>query len=178
MAFSALATGELHVISGCMASGKSLHLISLIEKYQNHSKVGVYSNNSYIESRYNNLRIPCRQISSVREVDLEQFEVYAFDEAQFFDEEIVKVCTELVRRGKKVYVSGLDLDYQSIPFYGIATLMAFATTVTKLQAECTICGKPASRSFRKTQNKQRMLSGKENYMPLCLSCYNQKQITQ
>jgi thymidine kinase len=172
---SAAFAGEIHVISGCMASGKSLYLISLIEKYQNHCKVGIYSNNPYIESRYNNLRIPCRQIRSAQEIDLEQFEIYAFDEAQLFDEEIVKICTKLTQKGKTVYVSGLDLDYKSIPFSGMATLMALATTVTKLQAQCSACGKPASRSFRITREKQRVLLGKENYTPLCLSCYHKKQ---
>jgi thymidine kinase len=176
MANSSVAfAGELHVISGCMASGKSLYLISLIEKYQNRCKIGIYSNNPYIESRYNNLRIPCRQIRSTDEINLDEFDIYAFDEAQFFDEEIVNVCLRLAQKGKTVYVSGLDLDYRSVPFSGMATLMALATSVTKLQAQCSACGKPASRSFRKTLETQRILLGKENYAPLCLTCYYQRQ---
>jgi thymidine kinase len=43
-------------------------------------------------------------------------EVIAIDELQFFDREIVDVVLKLIKSGKKVIGTGLDLDFKEEPF--------------------------------------------------------------
>jgi thymidine kinase len=57
------------------------------------------------------------------------------DEAQFFDDEIVR-CNDLANQGIRVIVAGLDMDFKEI-FGPIPALMATAEYVTKVHAVCT-----------------------------------------
>jgi thymidine kinase len=69
--------------------------------------------------------------------------VIAVDEAQFFDLEIARVVDELARRGLRVIVAGLDMDFRGVPFGPMPELMARAEEVTKLHAICVVCGEQA-----------------------------------
>ncbi|MDW8226577.1 MAG: thymidine kinase [Anaerolineales bacterium] len=77
-----------------------------------------------------------------------QATVVAVDEAQFFDEEIIRVVESLVESGKRVILAGLDMDFRGEPFGPMPILMAKAERVDKLQAICMVCGEPASRTQR------------------------------
>ncbi|MDP4082963.1 MAG: thymidine kinase, partial [Bacillota bacterium] len=59
----------------------------------------------------------------------------------------------LADQGYRVIAAGLDLDFRGEPFGVVPDLMALAETVTKLQAVCSVCGSPASRT-------QRLINGK------------------
>ena len=97
------------------------------------------------------------------------------DEAQFFDNEIVKVCNELANRGVRVIVAGLDMDYKGVPFGSMANLMATAEYVTKVHAICPKTGGLAQYSYRKAKSKKRILLGKKTeYMPLSRTAYVKK----
>ncbi|MCK5430050.1 MAG: thymidine kinase, partial [Anaerolineales bacterium] len=72
----------------------------------------------------------------------------AIDEAQFFDNEIVAIASDLADQGKRVIVAGLDTDFRGEPFGPIPILMAQAERVDKLHAICMTCGEPASRTQR------------------------------
>ncbi len=65
--------------------------------------------------------------------------VVCVDEAQFFDTSLVPVALALVRRGNRVIVSGLDLDFREQPFEVMAQLLALATLVQKRTAVCMKC---------------------------------------
>jgi thymidine kinase len=80
-------------------------------------------------------------------------DVVAIDEAQFMDEDIVRVAGELADLGKRVLVAGLDLDFRGEPFGPMPRLMAKAEHVMKLHAICMVCGEEASRT-------QRLVNGK------------------
>jgi thymidine kinase len=79
--------------------------------------------------------------------------VVGVDEAQFFDDEIIKVVQTLADRGLRVIVAGLDTDFRGEPFGPIPVLMARAERVDKYQAICMVCGEPATRT-------QRLVNGK------------------
>lgn len=49
--------------------------------------------------------------------------------------------------------AGLDMDFRGEPFGVVPNIMAIAESVTKLQAVCSVCGSPASRT-------QRLIDGK------------------
>lgn len=95
------------------------------------------------------------------------------DEAQFFDEGLVEVCTQLANKGVRVIIAGLDKDFQGEPFGIMPKLMAVAEYVTKVHAICVQCGALANFSYRLVDNeKQVMLGEKESYEPRCRNCFN------
>lgn len=86
------------------------------------------------------------------------------DEVQFltqpyFSDDIIECVRELLREGKEVVVTGLDMDWQGEPFRTTATLAAMADTMIKLTANCTQCGQPATKTFKKLQNSEQIELG-------------------
>lgn len=99
-------------------------------------------------------------------------DVVGIDEAQFFDDEIVRVCNELANRGVRVIAAGLDMDFKGNPFGPMPALMATAEYVTKVHAVCTRTGNLAHFSYRKTDDEaQLMLGEKEEYEPLSRAAF-------
>ena len=74
--------------------------------------------------------------------------VVAIDEAQFFDKGLLALVEDLAQGRHRVIVAGLDTDFRGRPFGMLPALMAIAEEVTKLNAICTVCGEPASRTQR------------------------------
>ena len=83
--------------------------------------------------------------------------VVGIDEAQFFDDEIVKVCNDIANNGVRVIVAGLDIDFQGNPFGPMPALMATAEYVTKVNAICTRTGGLANHSFLTSENNSIVL---------------------
>ncbi|WP_412781615.1 thymidine kinase, partial [Aeromonas diversa] len=75
-------------------------------------------------------------------------DIIAIDEVQFFDEGIVRIVQQLADSGHRVIVAGLDMDFRGEPFGQVPALLSIAEHVTKLQAVCTVCGSPSSRTQR------------------------------
>ena len=99
-------------------------------------------------------------------------DVVGIDEAQFFDDEIVKICNDLANQGIRVIVAGLDMDFKGNPFGPMPALMATAEYVTKVHAVCTRTGNLANYSFRKTDNDKLVMLGEtEEYEPLSRAAY-------
>ena len=104
----------------------------------------------------------------------ENIEVAGIDEAQFFDDEIVNVCTQLTNKGVRVIVAGLDMDYAGKPFGPMPALLSIAEYVTKVHAICMKCGNLANHSHRITEESALVLLGEmNNYEPLCRDCFNE-----
>ncbi|MFP3813512.1 thymidine kinase, partial [Bacillus sp. SIMBA_005] len=78
----------------------------------------------------------------------ESTDVIAVDEVQFFGESIIGDLSLLADKGYRVIAAGLDMDFRGEPFGVVPNLMAVAESVTKLQAVCSVCGSPASRTQR------------------------------
>ena len=111
---------------------------------------------SHDQSKINCLTLKCAK-DILKEVA--DHKVVGVDEAQFFDDEIVKVCNELANRGVRVIVAGLDMDYKGVPFNSMANLMATAEYVTKVHAICTRSGKMASYTHRIVKSEDLVLLG-------------------
>ena len=104
----------------------------------------------------------------------EDTEVVAIDEVQFFDEDIVEVAQHLADSGYRVILAGLDQDFRGEPFGPMPQLMCHAEQVTKLQAVCSVCGSPASRTQRLIDDKPAgyedpviLVGASESYEPRC-----------
>ncbi|MHC5562623.1 thymidine kinase [Bacillus spizizenii] len=156
-------SGWLELICGSMFSGKSEELIRRVKR-ATYAKQEVRVFKPVIDNRYsedavvshNGTSMTSYAISSVADIwdhISESTDVIAVDEVQFFDEEIVAVLSSLADKGYRVIAAGLDMDFRGEPFGVVPSIMAIAESVTKLQAVCSVCGSPASRT-------QRLIDGK------------------
>ena len=119
--------------------------------------------------------VPSTSISNPTEMFLmdSDIRVVGIDEAQFFDDSLIKVVQTLANRGVRVIVAGLDTDYLGKPFGPMPALMAIAEEVQKVHAICVKCGNLANHSHRLTKDQNLVVLGeKDVYEPLCRDCFN------
>lgn len=156
-------SGWLELICGSMFSGKSEELIRRVKR-ATYAKQEVKVFKPAIDNRYseeavvshNGTSMTSHVISSPAEIwdhISESTDVIAVDEVQFFGESIIDDLSMLADKGYRVIAAGLDMDFRGEPFGVVPDLMAVAESVTKLQAVCSVCGSPASRT-------QRLIDGK------------------
>lgn len=174
--------GRIEVICGSMFSGKTEELIRRLKRARiARQRVEIFKPS--IDTRYSDEDVVSHDshavastpVDSARSILLlaSEAEVIGIDEAQFFDESLVEVCTQLADSGKRVIVAGLDMDFQGVPFGPMPALCAVAEEVTKVHAICVRCGNLAYVSHRIVADKERVLLGEQNqYEPLCRCCYN------
>lgn len=174
--------GWIEVICGGMFSGKSEELIRRLRRAQiARQRVQVFK--PVLDSRYSDSeivshsqwRIEAEVVGSAREI-LERVrpetDVVGIDEGQFFDLDLVDVCTALANAGKRVIVAGLEQDYLGKPFEPMPQLLAIAEYVTKTLAICVRCGNPANFSQRLVPSTERVLVGASGiYEPRCRKCF-------
>ncbi|MEK4027704.1 MULTISPECIES: thymidine kinase [Bacillaceae] len=151
-------TGWVEVICGSMFSGKSEELIRRVRRAQ-FAKQEIVVFKPKIDNRYSEdsvvshngsavIAVPVAESADILAAVSPDVDIVAIDEAQFFDKGIVSAAQLLANRGHRVIVAGLDQDFRGEPFGPMPALMAIAELVTKLQAVCTVCGSPASRTQR------------------------------
>jgi len=183
--FNTRKTGAIEVICGSMFSGKTEELIRRMRRAQ-FAKQSVEIFKPAIDVRYSEENIvshdqnaiPCTPVDHSGNILLLSAgrDVIGIDEAQFFDEGLPKICNQLANQGIRVIVAGLDMDYKGNPFGPMPELCAIADDVTKVHAICVECGQLAGYSHRLVHNNKLVLLGeKEEYQPLCRSCFMNKQ---
>lgn len=148
----------MEVICGSMFCGKTEELIRRLRRAIIAKKnVQVFKpaiDNRYVVEKVHSHAgieidaIPIDEISDVYKFLKEDTNVIGIDEAQFFGPEIVQIAEELVNRGIRVILAGLDTDFRGEPFGSMPILMARAERVDKLHAICMVCGDSASRTQR------------------------------
>ena len=175
--------GCIEVICGSMFSGKTEELIRRMKRAKfAHQKVEIFK--PTLDTRYSEEEVVSHDSNHILSTPIESsasilllatdVDVVGIDEAQFFDDELPAVCNELARRGTRVIVAGLDMDFKCQPFGPMPALMAVADEVTKVHAICVRCGSLAYVSHRTVQNDKLVLLGeKMEYEPLCRECYRQ-----
>lgn len=175
--------GRIEVICGSMFSGKTEELIRRIKRARiARQHVEIFK--PALDTRYSDEDVVSHDAQAVNSkpvaaaVDIYatavEADVVGIDEAQFFDEEIVRVCLDLANKGKRVIVAGLDMDFKGVPFGPMPALCAVAEDVTKVHAVCVRCGHLAQFSHRLVAgDKQVMLGEQQTYEPLCRRCYNE-----
>jgi len=179
--FNAGKTGAVEVICGSMFSGKTEELIRRMRRAQ-FAKQSVEIFKPAMETRYSEAsivshdqnEIPCTPVEHSGNILLLSGgrDAIGIDEAQFFDDSLPAVCNQLADQGIRVIVAGLDMDYKGNPFGSMPALCAIADDVTKVHAICVECGQLAGYSHRLVKNKKLVLLGeKEEYRPLCRSCF-------
>ncbi|OSB08382.1 thymidine kinase [Paraclostridium bifermentans] len=180
--------GYIEIVIGPMYSGKSEELIRRLKRAKiakqnvvvfkpliddRYSKEDVVSHSGYTINA-----IPIKDSSEMEKYINEDTQVVGIDEVQFFDNEVVDMAIKLADKGIRVIAAGLDMDFKGEPFGPTPKLLAVAEFVDKIQAICSVCGQPATRS-------QRLINGKpakydepiiqvgavESYEARCRKCH-------
>lgn len=173
--------GWIEVICGSMFSGKTEELIRRLKRAQ-FAKQRVEIFKPAVDTRYDEEEVVSHNDNRIRSTPVpassnilllaNDVDVVGIDEAQFFDDEIVRVCNELANRGIRVIVAGLDMDFKGNPFGPMPALMATAEYVTKVHAVCTRTGNLANYSYRKAANDDIVFLGEtQEYEPLSRAAY-------
>ncbi len=177
--------GWIEVICGSMFSGKTEELIRRLNRARiAKQKVEVFK--PAMDTRYDEEDVVSHDANKSPSIPVqnatqilfyaEDFEVVGIDEAQFFGNELVSVCNELAENGKRVVVSGLDMDYLGKPFGPIPQLLSIAEYVTKVHAICMRCGSLANYSHRTIHDDKLVVLGETDaYEPLCRKCFTAAQ---
>ncbi|MDG1147056.1 MAG: thymidine kinase [Crocinitomicaceae bacterium] len=173
--------GWIEVICGSMFSGKTEELIRRLRRAE-FAKQNILLIKPKVDSRYHKENVVSHQGNSFDAVCVNNAleipkiwtneKIVAIDEAQFFDDTLVAVCTELASKGVRIILAGLDMDFKGIPFGPMPQLLCIAEYVSKVHAICVSCGNLAQFSHRTVNvNEQVLLGAVEEYKPLCRACY-------
>jgi thymidine kinase len=174
--------GHVEAIAGGMFSGKSEELVRRLRRAAIARQV-VQVFKPAADTRHHPERLVTRDnrelqavtVTSARELHqrlLPGVQVVGIDEAQFFDDAIVELVSDLADTGIRVIVAGLDLDYMRRPFGPMPRILALAEYVDKMHAVCVRCGAPAQYSQRIAGGTEQLQVGDgESYEARCRECY-------
>lgn len=172
-------TGYLEIILGSMYSGKTSRLVEIYKQCQfcnmsviviNHTIDNRYDNN--LMSTHDQIKIPCLKTETLMDLSIIESNVILINEGQFFPD-LEEFVEKMLEHKKKIYVCGLDGDFQRKKFGQILNLIPLCDKVTKLTSLCSLCknGTPGIFSKRITFEKEQTVVGSDNYIPVCRSCY-------
>ena len=184
-------SGWVEVITGSMFSGKTEELLRRLRRAEIAGQ-SVAAFTPAIDDRYGHETLGSHagrtweatvvepegeEVWNIVE-DLDGEAVVAIDEANFFDSELVPVAEALAADGRRVIASGLDQTYRGEPYDPVPQLIATAEYVDKLQAICTVCGEPATRTQRLIDGEPAhvdepttLVGAEESYEARCRNCH-------
>jgi len=193
-------TGYLELFIGPMFSGKTSKILEIYKQCK-FCNIPVTIINHSIDTRYHDTMVsthdkvmaPCIQTTrltdvwdykdidshynenSDRHIKLRTADVILINEGQFF-EDLYEVVEYMLKSNKRVYICGLDSDFERKKFGQILDLIPLCDKVNKLTSLCSQCkdGTPGIFSMRLTSEKQQTLVGSDNYIPVCRKCYDSK----
>jgi thymidine kinase len=154
--------GLIHVIAGCMYSGKTEILLRHLRRHEVARRSVLLVKPSmdtrtppeFVKSRSEAI-FPSRLIDRERAADLRDLvdhldpDVVGIEEAEFItDPALINLVETLAWEGRLVHITGLDTDFLGRPFGPMPTLLAIADEITKLTAICVVCGETATRTQR------------------------------
>ena len=181
---SVIQKGSIEVICGSMFSGKTEELLRRLKRAEL-AKLEIAVFKPKIDIRYNNEQIVSHDSNKIKSTSInspsEIFQlslnakVIGIDEAQFFDPKLLDIALELAKKGKRVIIAGLDMDFLGNPFGVMPQLLSVADHVTKVHAICDECSDIANNSYRITNKEDLVEIGeKDKYLPLCRRCFSKK----
>ena len=181
-------TGYLKVILGCMFSGKTTELIKEYNRHKscdlrccfiNHSTDDRYGSGGNVTKTHNNQDIlndkSCNRLNEIfcKASIHNDYDVFFINEGQFFSDLYEYVDFLVNIHGKKVYVCGLDGDFERKEFGSILKIIPLCDDIIKLKAICKNCkNKEGIFTFRMNGQLKQTIVGADIYSALCRECYN------
>jgi len=176
------AAGRIEVITGGMFSGKSEELVRRLRRAViARQRVQVFK--PATDDRHGPDRLITRDLRELAALSVDSsvelrarleigVQVVGVDEAQFFDDGLVPLATELADAGVRVVVAGLDQDFAREPFGPMPRLLALAEFVDKMHAVCVRCGGAAHYSQRISGGSDQVQVGDSDaYEARCRRCF-------
>lgn len=173
----------LELIIGPMFSGKTTQLLEVYKKCKFCNIKSLVINHSFdnryhetMLSNHDKVMIPCIQTMELNGVwdpiKFEDIDVILINEGQFFPD-LFNVVIDMLKYNKKIYIAGLDGDFERKKFGQILDLIPLCDKVTKLSSLCSKCrdGTHGIFSMRLTNEKMQTVIGSDNYIPVCRKCY-------
>ena len=177
--------GSLTTIVGPMFAEKTNFLVKeiLYRTYFSKSereKVGVFKlavDNRYSEDRicsHDGKQVSATVLDPESDIGWAGLSTVFIDEVQFFtspyfEKDVLDIVRDMRFAGVDVFCAGLDMDYMGRAFEITAALMAESSAILRLEAQCDVCGAPASRTARINLESDRFVPGsQERYAPMCL----------
>lgn len=188
--------GRLAVISGCMFSGKTQELLRRIDRAEIAGKEVILIK-PHLDDRYAKEKVVAHsgreqkarllksgneKLSKLRRVldedELENADIVAFDEGNFFSNELFGLVQELIGMNKRVMVAGLNRTFADDPFEPMDKLILDADQLDMYDAVCTQCGDKATRTQRLIDGDPApaddpviKVGGKDDYEARCRDCW-------
>lgn len=169
------------MIIGPMFSGKSTEIIRRIRLLKHINKrvlvVKPQIDDRYISDKitsHNYETADCIVISSLEELDINDYDCIIIDEGQFFNDLKENVINWVDNLNKDVVIGGLDGDFKRQPIGQILELIPYSDKCIKLNSLCNICkdGTEALFSHRIVNSKDSIfVGGAESYIPVCRNCF-------
>ena len=191
----------LELFIGPMFSGKTSKLVEIYKQCL-FCNIPVAVINHSIDKRYDDtllsthdkVMIPCIQTNNLKDVwyyeddiindarlkriddscKLIRANVILINEGQFFDD-LLPAVEHMLRHNKKIYIGGLDGDFERKKFGQILDLIPLCDKVTKMTSLCSLCKNGMAGIFSKriSSEKEQTVVGSSNYIPVCRSCFEQ-----
>ncbi len=197
------ASGYLELFIGPMFSGKTSKILDIYKQCK-FCNIPVTIINHTIDIRYHDTMVsthdqimaPCLQARELNDIwtdcgykksgekkDLwahgavRDSDVILINEGQFFPD-LYDVVLDMLRCNKKIYICGLDGDFERKKFGQILDLIPLCDKVTKLTSLCSQCknGTPGIFSMRLTNETAQTVVGTDNYIPVCRKCYTSSNV--
>ena len=180
------APAYLEIILGGMYAGKTSRLVEIYKQCV-FCNISITVINHAIDNRYDNellsthdeIKIPCIKTENILTVwnnidlNIRSSDVILINEGQFFPD-LYDSVIEMLLCGKKIYVCGLDGDFERKKFGQMLDIIPLCDKVNKLTSLCSICkdGTPGIFSKRVTSEMRQTVVGSNNYIPVCRTCYD------
>jgi thymidine kinase len=188
----------LELFIGPMFSGKTSKLVEIYKQCL-FCNIPVAVINHSIDKRYDDtllsthdkVMIPCLQTNNLKDVwyyednntsltriddscKLINSDVILINEGQFF-EDLLPAVKHMLLHNKKIYIGGLDGDFERKKFGQILDLIPLCDKVTKMTSLCSLCKNGTAGIFSKriSSEKEQTVVGSSNYIPVCRSCFEQ-----
>ena len=177
----------LEVIIGPMFSGKTSKLVELYKQCK-FCNIEVLVVNHGLDKRYHDslmsthdktmiefLQVDLLQELWTNEQIMQQYQscqVILINEGQFFVDLYTSVV-KMLKDNKKIYVVGLDGDFECKKFGQILDLIPLSDNVCKITSLCSLCKNGTRGIFSKriSLETEQTVIGSENYVPVCRKCY-------
>jgi thymidine kinase len=166
----------LHIIMGNMFSGKTTETIRRLKRYKVIGK-NIMVINSQKDTRsiedvlrtHDNVTFRCVKTNDLSLVNIDDADIIAIDEAQFFTG-LKRFVEKALEVNKTVMLAGLDGDYKQRKFGELLDCIPLADEVTKLSAMCMDCmdGTPGPFTKRTVKcDKLELVGGVDMYKAVC-----------
>ena len=160
--------GSLHLILGCMFSGKTSELLNRYERYIIGNRkcllIKYIGDKRYDETcvvAHNGTKVTAFVCERLHKLDhlIENYDIILIDEIQFYEDAFI-MCEKWSTIDKKiVHVCGLNGTFERKPFEIISKLIPVAETIVYKTAVCRETSNDAIYSKRMGSNKEEILIG-------------------